>query len=117
MAKTKSVSETESSTGVDEHGRIPFVLWAAVVVMGIALVAGIAIVFSTIIYRMVKPGPAQTARPAGKPALMDIAVGRGEIKHIALDNNRVAIHTDEEIIVVDIKHRRIISRIRLRAGN
>lgn len=89
-----------------------------VIGMGVILVAGMVVLFSTIIYRTVKPGgdaPAPAAANVAPPEPFALALAPGEIKSIALDGNRIAIQTANEIILVDMRRRKILSRLKLNA--
>ncbi len=86
--------------------------------MGVLLAAGVVVVLSTIIYRTVKPSVPDEAAPAGRDRAraLELDIGGEGIKNIALDGNRVAIHTGREIIVIDVKRQKVIGRISIKSG-
>jgi hypothetical protein len=95
-------------------------LKTAVVIMGIILVAGFILVFSTIIYRAVKLGdePAGDARPKrGFDALEASLAPDARVSHMALDGDRLAVTVSapggSEIILFDIRRGQELGRIRL----
>lgn len=109
--KLEDVSDEVPPAGV------PFFLKALVIGMGVLLVGGVGIVLSTIIYRSVKvDNGAIASAQTGKlmnvaPVMLDIAPG--SVRNIAVDGNRVAVQTDNEIILIDVRRHRMIGRIKL----
>jgi hypothetical protein len=94
-----------------------------VIFLGVLLIAGFVLIFSTIIYRMVKladdDGPAEKA---GAVALADVAVAEGaQVQAMTLDGNRLAIHVGgeagEEIVIVDVRRGTVLSRVRVTPGD
>jgi hypothetical protein len=93
-----------------------------VIFLGILLIAGFVVVFSTIIYRTVKladdDGPAEKAAAVAET---DVAVSAGaQIQGMTLDGNRLAIHVGgegaEEIVIVDVRRGTVLSRVRVMPG-
>jgi hypothetical protein len=93
-----------------------------VIFLGILLIAGFVVVFSTIIYRTVKlagdDGPAEKATAVAET---DVAVPAGaQIQGMTLDGNRLAIHVGgegaEEIVIVDVRRGTVLSRVRVVPG-
>ena len=106
------------------HGVAPGVKWA-VIIMGIMLIVGMIVVFSTIIYRTVKLSEGKTISKVTKIAPyppLDLPVSdQAKISSVALDGNRLALHVIENgktsIIIVDIKRGQVISRVTLKPQN
>jgi hypothetical protein len=98
---------------------VPFALKAAVIVMGIMLVAGLVVVFSTIIYRTVKPvspGAPQLTRTDRSGAIVTkLGIPADSIRQMSLNGNRLAIRTAREIIIIDYRKGLVIGRIALKA--
>jgi len=93
-----------------------------VIFLGILLIAGFVLIFSTIIYRMVKLADDETpAGKAGAAAEGEVAVPAGaQVRAMTLDGNRLAIHLaaegGEEIVIVDVRQGSVLSRVRLVPG-
>ena len=93
----------------------PRVLKIAVVVMGLLLVAGFAVVIVTIVLRASKPEAARTVE-----APRDLAVAlepRGRVQRVFLEGNRLMLHladgAGQRIVVVDLARGRTTDVIRL----
>ena len=94
----------------------------AVIVMGILLVGGFALVMAAIVYQASKLGDKKAAVQEGAPAAM-VAEGAlalppdAEVVSMTLDGDRLALHlktsTGAEIAVIDVGTGRVLSRIRL----
>lgn len=97
----------------------------AVIVMGILLVGGFALVMAAIVYQASKlgdkkgPVPDAAIPQAAAPAEMGaFALPDGaEVVSMALDGDRLALHlktsTGPEIAVIDVATGQVLSRIRL----
>jgi hypothetical protein len=93
-----------------------------VIVMGILLVGGFAVVVAGIMYQASKLGdnklaPAVTVLPGVQA---ELAVPRGAtVTSMALDGDRLALHlksaTGPEVVVIDVRTGKVISRIKLKA--
>lgn len=92
-----------------------------VIVMGILLVGGFALLVSVIVYQASGPGAmapsAPTADGATAAASLDLAPGAA-ITHVALDGERMALHVvgprGTEIVILDWRTGRVLNRLRLR---
>jgi Ca2+/H+ antiporter len=97
----------------------------AVIVMGILLVGGFAVVVAGIMYQASQLGDkkAQTPAPAAAVlpgAQMELVIPSGAtVTAMALDGDRLALHlkssTGPEVLVIDVPTGKVISRIRLKA--
>jgi hypothetical protein len=96
------------------------VLKVAVIVMGLLLVGGFAIVLAAIVYQASRggqdgaaAGPAVNGLDAELPIAKDATVGA-----LSLDGDRLAIHLNSaagpEIAVVDLKTGKVVARVKLR---
>ena len=99
----------------------------AVIVMGILLVGGFALVLATIVYQASTLGE----KPAGAPAAPAATASEGErtkqgalsipadakVLSMSLDGDRLALHLQSsagsEIAVIDVTSGKVLSRIRL----
>jgi hypothetical protein len=96
----------------------------AVIVMGVLLVIGIIVVFSTIIYRSVKLGSGEEVaeiRPRGGFAPIEALMAPGaRLESVELNGDRLAATTrlangeGSEIILFDIRRGHELGRVRLR---
>ena len=97
------------------------ILKIVVVVMGILLLAGFALVAITIVKRAANPEAASAkALAAGQFGESEVRVAPGEaVKSFSMTEDRIAIHvvgsTGEQIILVSAKTGQEIGRIHLRA--
>lgn len=90
--------------------------------MGVLLIVGFIVVFSTIIYRAVNPPPpgsgAGASSRAGFGDLEAILPPGGRIGDMILDGDRLAVRVDgplgSEILVFDVRRGRQLGRIQLR---
>lgn len=92
----------------------------AVIAMGILLVGGFAFVMAAIVYQASRPGPAGTPQAVLADWPGELGLGRDvTIASMALDGDRLALHLNSaagpEILVLDLKSGRVISRIRLKS--
>lgn len=92
----------------------------AVIVMGVLLVAGIIVVFSTIIYRSVKLGdePVKSVRAAGEPYELDALIPPGAATGaMTLADDRLAVEVltaqGSYILLFDVRRGRELGRINL----
>ena len=96
------------------------VLKVAVVIMGVLLVAGFALVIGTIVKRASSPAPVVSAiGPGGRFGVSEVHVAPGEkVRNILMSEDRLAIHIgsdkSEEIVIVNAKTGAELGRIRLR---
>ena len=113
-------SKPSAETGT---ARPPKALVATVIILGVLLVAGFLVMVGTIIYRMANPKPPEMA--SGKVTagpVLDLAMPAGsKVRAMTLNEGKLAIHLDtgksgEEIIVIDIRKGRELSRIRFNSG-
>lgn len=106
-------------------------LKVAVVVMGVMLLAGLAAVIAGMIFQASKVGkksPDASAVPAAVSAAVPAAVAPealtippgGEVVSMSLDGDRLALHVrageDAEIVVVDLRTGKVISRVKIDKG-
>ncbi len=93
---------------------------ATVIILGVLLVVGFLVMVGTIIYRMANPEPPEMA--SGKVSagpVLDLAMPAGaRIRAMDLNEGKLAIHLDagnegEEIVVIDVRKGRELSRIRI----
>lgn len=90
--------------------------------LGILLIAGFVVLFSTIIYRSVKlSGDEGPADKTGAAAESEVAVPAGaRVQGMTLDGNRLAIHLGaagaEQVVIVDVRRGTVLSRVRLVPG-
>jgi len=103
------------------------VLKIAVIVMGILLVGGFAVVVAGAVYQASQLGsnkaqtPALAPAPAALPGVQtELAIPSGAtVTAMALDGDRLALHlkssTGPEVLVIDVPTGKVISRIRLKA--
>jgi len=99
------------------------ILKIAVIVMGILLVGGFALVLATIVYQASQLGQGSAASPP--PAAMavtqtEFVVPEGAtVVSVALDGDRLALHlnssTGPEIAVIDLTTGKVLSRLKLKA--
>ena len=96
----------------------------AVIVMGILLVGGFALVLATIVYQASRLGEGKEApvpRQAGMPVIeSELVIPPGTtITSLSLDGDRLALHLSSaagaEIAVVDIKTGKVVSRLKLKS--
>jgi hypothetical protein len=116
------VSEPESTPlpGTVFTPRQVRLLKIAVIVMGILLIGGFALVIATIVYQASRLGQGNAASatlPAGVAA--ELAVPKdATVGALALDGNRIALHlksgADAEVVVVDLKTGKVLARIKLK---
>ncbi|MDO8288593.1 MAG: hypothetical protein Q7T44_05180 [Parvibaculum sp.] len=96
------------------------VLKVAVAVMGILLLAGFALVVTTIVSRVSNPqAAARVIGPGGQFGLTEVAIERGDIiRSVNLNEDRAAIHIagekGEEVIILNVKSGAELGRFRLR---
>lgn len=115
--------ETDKIPGTVFSSRQVRMLKVAVIVMGVALVGGFALVLGTIVYQASNIGKsALSSVPdtalATVPAAAGIALKQGEsISHLALDGNRLAVHVSgpagAEIRIYDLRAGAVIARVRV----
>ena len=101
------------------------VLKIAVIVMGILLVGGFAVVVAGIVYQASQLGDKKVQTPAPAPDVLpgvqtELAIPSGAtVTAMALDGDRLALHlkssTGPEVLVIDVPTGKVISRIRLKA--
>jgi hypothetical protein len=95
------------------------VLKIAVIVMGILLVGGFAFVLAAIVYQASKGG--QSSVPASVEGVgTELHIPKdASIEAMALDGDRLALHLQTsagpEIVVIDVKTGKTLSRVRLKA--
>jgi len=97
------------------------VLKIAVVIMGILLVAGFALVAITIVKRASNPEAAAARASAGQFGVSDVRIAPGEaVKSFSMNENRIAIHVagagGDQIILVHPRTGQEIGRIHLRSS-
>lgn len=87
--------------------------------MGILLVVGFTVVFSTIIYRAVKIAPGESAAAAAQRGFGVIEAGRSagaQIGRVILDGDRLAVELHDEaggeIVIFDLRRGGELGRIR-----
>jgi undecaprenyl pyrophosphate phosphatase UppP len=92
----------------------------AVIVMGILLVGGFALVLATMVYQAsqsTKDTAVRASIPAGVEAELAIPPG-ATVTSLALDGDRLALHLQSsegaEIAVIDLKTGQVLSRVRLK---
>jgi hypothetical protein len=96
---------------------------ATVIILGVLLVVGFLVMVGTIIYRMANPKPPQmaTGKVTAGPVL-DLPMPAGaRVRAMTLNEGKLAIHLDtgkrgEEIVVIDVRKGRELSRIRINSG-
>ncbi|MCH8238499.1 MAG: hypothetical protein IIB62_00335 [Proteobacteria bacterium] len=121
----ESESQSDVVPGTVFTGRQVRILKAIVIAMGILLVGGFILVISVIVYQASNidesAGPAQGAAQALTPGapLQGAIVPKGmTISHMALDENRLAIHLTGpgggEIRIIDLATGKLVRRIPLR---
>jgi|GEM_PF-3366868 len=89
--------------------------------MGVMLIVGIVVVFSTIIYRTVKLSEGKNVSKVSKvvpyPEINLPLPKNATVTSVSLDGNRMAFNITEgetvTILVVDIKRGQVISRVTL----
>jgi Tfp pilus assembly protein PilN len=93
----------------------------AVIVMGILLVGGFALVLATIVYQasqITNESQGKGSIPAGVEAELEIPPG-ATVTSLALDGDRLALHVQSsagaEIAVIDLKTGQVLSRVRLKS--
>jgi len=97
------------------------VLKIAVVVMGILLVAGFALVAFTIVKRASDPEATAARATPGQFGITDVRIGPGEgVKSFSMNESRIAIHVTgaggDQIILVHPRTGQEIGRIHLRSA-
>ena len=90
-----------------------------VIFLGILLVLGFVVIFSTIIYRSVKLAEGKdvsTTKRGFAPLEVSVAADSA-VTGIDVDGNRMAVHTrgaeGEEILVIDIRRGELLGRVKL----
>lgn len=124
-----------TETGQEPDGTLPGTVFTprqvrllkvAVVVMGIALVGGFALVLGTIVYQasnlgksaaVTAPAPPADTRPVSLPPLQ---LKPGErVAGLALDGGRLAVHIEgpegSAVLLVDMETGRLIARLPVEA--
>ncbi len=97
----------------------------AVVVMGILLVGGFALVLGTIVYQASrggqKPGNAEAVGEGsqGSPARSELPIPKdASLTALALDGDRLALHlksaAGSEVAVIDVRTGKVLARIKLK---
>ncbi len=89
--------------------------------MGVLLVVGMIVLFSTILYRAVKLSGAKSGvSPAAQAQVSPLALGLpadARVEKMALSGNRLALYVSSpgvrELIVVDVRKGAVIRRLRL----
>ncbi len=116
MAETKTSSETLPGT-VFTPRQVRILKWA-VIIMGILLVGGFALVMSAIVYQASHlsesvPAPATTSSSEVVRAL-SVPAGMS-ISHMAMGDNRLAVHlkgrSGSEIRIIDLGTGALVRRI------
>lgn len=112
--------DTEAAAPMEPipHPRMT-VLKIAVVVMGVLLVAGFALVAITIVKRASNPEAAAARASAGQFGVSDVRIAPGEaVKSFSMNESRIAVHVTgpggDQIILVNPKTGQEIGRIHLR---
>ena len=109
---------SSARTGNFTPGQLRF-LMNAVIVMGVVLIFGFAVLMGGIVYqasRLDKSSLAATGTQGEAIAPFELSVPAGmSVTHMALDGNRLAVHLSgpngAEIRVIDLRKNEIISRI------
>ncbi len=116
-------NSSEAELAGTEPVKNPRFLKGLVIVLGILLIGGFVIVFSTIIYRAVNL-PESKSGYSGTTGfdVLDVPVPAGAaVTAMELDGARLAVHVrsdkGEEILIVDSRQGRLLGRIRLQAGD
>jgi hypothetical protein len=91
----------------------------AVILMGILLVGGFALVVATMVYQASRLG--QEAAPALSGVETELAIPKdAEVTGLALDGDRLALHLrtagSQELVVIDLNSGKVVARIRLKPG-
>ena len=101
------------------------ILKIAVIVMGVLLVGGFAVVIAAIVYQASKLGDKETRAPATAPVSAPVRAVEGafvlpdggRIVSMDLDGPRLALHVKSpegsQIVVIDIATGRVLSRVGL----
>ncbi|MES1990576.1 MAG: hypothetical protein V4441_06460 [Pseudomonadota bacterium] len=96
------------------------VLKVAVTVMGVLLLAGFALVVTTIVKRASDPAAmsARVVGPGGQFGLSDVAIEKGDVvRSVTLNEDRAAVHVagagGDEIIILNVKSGAELGRFRL----
>ena len=97
----------------------------AVIIMGILLVGGFAIVVAGIVYQASQLGEKNTEAPAPAVRMLpgvqaEVAMPQGAtVTSMALDGDRLALHltssSGPELLIIDVTTGKVISRIKLKA--
>lgn len=86
-----------------------------VIVLGVLLIGCFVAVFAIIGYRLANPR-AETSRAEVNEIALPVGAGM-QLGQIALDGDRMAVHlkgeSGEELIVLDVRRGRILSRVKL----
>jgi hypothetical protein len=80
--------------------RLVKVLGAIMVLLFLVLIAGI-------IWKATN-----RAVPVETPVTIDLGIDPASIRHLALDGGQLAITTDKEVLVIDVKTRKVLLRSR-----
>ncbi len=119
--------EDEKSDGTafpesEEPVKNPRFLKGLVIFLGVLLIGGFVVVFSTIIYRAVNLPESKTGY-SGAPGFEDMTIAipvGATITSMELDGARLAVQvrsdSGEEILIVDTRQGRVLGRIRLQTG-
>jgi hypothetical protein len=95
------------------------VLKIAVIVMGILLVGGLALVLATIAYQVSRGGKYKGASPLGAYREIEFAIPKNAaVMSLGLDGDRLALHvkskSGQEIAVIDLRTGKVLSRVKLK---
>jgi hypothetical protein len=96
------------------------VLKIAVIVMGILLVGGLALVLATIAYQASTGGKHKGIPPLRAESDIEFAIPKdAAVTSLALDGDRLALHfkssAGQEVAIIDLKTGKVVSRIRLKS--
>jgi len=90
----------------------------AVIVMGILLAGGFALVLATIVYQASRGGEGTTPSTSLTEMKIDLAIPKdASVTSLSLDGDRLALHLSSaqgaEIVVVDLTNGKVVSRVEL----
>jgi hypothetical protein len=93
------------------------VLKYVVIFLGVLLIGCLLTVFGIVGYRFVNP-QARAAAQQNKYSEMELGIGaNAQLGQVVLDGDRLALHVrgvaNDELLVIDSRHGRLISRIKL----
>ena len=101
MTNDNTATETfEPTAGQKRLLRVVYAMGIALALLFIALIGGI-------IWKATQPKPV----PPAVEQVQDLKLDPASIRHIALDGDRLAVTTDREVVVIDLRSKSVLLRL------